>query len=69
MSRSLRDFSRIVVKIGSALLVEQGELKRSWLNALIADVVKLSDAGAEVLLVSSGSIALGVVFSGCRVGR
>ncbi len=59
MSRSLRDFSRIVVKIGSALLVEQGELKRSWLNALIADVVKLSDAGAEVLLVSSGSIALG----------
>lgn len=59
MSRSLRDFSRIVVKIGSALLVEHGELKRSWLNALIADVVKLSDAGAEVLLVSSGSIALG----------
>lgn len=59
MSRSLRDFSRIVVKIGSALLVEQGELKRSWLNALIADVVKLCDAGAEVLLVSSGSIALG----------
>jgi len=59
MSRSLRDFSRIVVKIGSALLVEQGELKRSWLNALVADVVKLSDAGAEVLLVSSGSIALG----------
>lgn len=59
MSRSLRDFSRIVVKIGSALLDKQGELKRSWLNALIADVVKLSDAGAEVLLVSSGSIALG----------
>lgn len=59
MSRSLRDFSRIVVKIGSALLVEHGELKRSWLNALIADVVKLSDSGAEVLLVSSGSIALG----------
>ncbi len=59
MSRSLRDFSRIVVKIGSALLVERGELKRNWLNALVADVVKLSDAGAEVLLVSSGSIALG----------
>ncbi|GAB2185325.1 glutamate 5-kinase [Roseibium sp. LAB1] len=59
MSRSLKDFSRIVVKIGSALLVEKGELKRTWLNALIADVVKLSDAGAEVLVVSSGSIALG----------
>ncbi|MGX1498021.1 glutamate 5-kinase [Labrenzia sp. MBR-25] len=59
MSRSLKDYSRIVVKIGSALLVEKGELKRSWLNALIADVVRLSDAGAEMLLVSSGSIALG----------
>jgi glutamate 5-kinase len=59
MSRSLKDYSRIVVKIGSALLVEKGELKRNWLNALVADVVRLSDAGAEVLLVSSGSIALG----------
>jgi glutamate 5-kinase len=59
MSRSLKDYSRIVVKIGSALLVEKGELKRSWLNALIADVVSLSNAGAEMLLVSSGSIALG----------
>ncbi|TYC67412.1 glutamate 5-kinase [Stappia sp. BW2] len=59
MSRSLKDYSRIVVKIGSALLVEKGELKRNWLNALVADVVRLSDGGAEVLLVSSGSIALG----------
>jgi len=59
MSRSLKSYSRIVVKIGSALLVGEGELKRAWLDALIADVVGLARAGADVLLVSSGSIALG----------
>jgi glutamate 5-kinase len=58
-SRSLQSYSRIVVKIGSALLVEQGELKRAWLDAMISDIVSLVDAGSEVLIVSSGSIALG----------
>lgn len=56
---SLKSYSRIVVKIGSALLVENGTLKRSWLDALVCDVADLLDTGAEVLLVSSGSIALG----------
>ncbi|MHA7774613.1 glutamate 5-kinase [Roseibium sp. M-1] len=59
MSRSLKSYSRIVVKIGSALLVEQGVLKRAWLDALVSDVVSLAEAGAEMLIVSSGSIALG----------
>jgi glutamate 5-kinase len=58
-SRSLNSYSRIVVKIGSALLVEQGELKRAWLDALISDIVSVANSGAEVLIVSSGSIALG----------
>ena len=58
-ARSLKGHSRIVVKIGSALLVEQGELKRAWLDALVSDVVSLAEAGAEMLIVSSGSIALG----------
>lgn len=57
--RTLKTHSRIVVKIGSALLVEDGALKRAWLEALVSDVVGLLEAGAEVLLVSSGSIALG----------
>lgn len=56
---SLRSYSRIVVKIGSALLVENGALKQAWLEALISDVAALLEGGAEVLLVSSGSIALG----------
>ena len=57
---SASSFKRIVIKIGSALLVDRETgLKRDWLNSLCADVNMLRDAGCEVLLVSSGAIALG----------
>ena len=50
---------RVVVKIGSALLVENGALRSAWLTALAADVAALRARGADVVVVSSGSIALG----------
>ena len=52
---------RIVVKIGSALLAERGtgKLKREWLTSLMDDVAALAQAGKDVVLVSSGAIALG----------
>ncbi|MGR3501088.1 glutamate 5-kinase [Pseudaestuariivita sp.] len=52
---------RIVVKIGSALLVDRatGALRETWLTALAADVAALRARGIDVVLVSSGSIALG----------
>ena len=52
---------RIVVKIGSALLVERetGRLKSEWLASLMDDVAALAKAGKSVVLVSSGAIALG----------
>lgn len=52
---------RLVVKIGSALLVDQasGELRRDWLAALAADVAEARARGQDVAIVSSGSIALG----------
>ena len=52
---------RIVVKIGSALLADRatGMLKASWLASLMDDVAALHRAGKEVVLVSSGAIALG----------
>jgi glutamate 5-kinase len=55
----LSAYRRIVVKIGSSLLVERGQLKRVWLDALVDDVAGLAARGADVLLVSSGAIALG----------
>ncbi len=52
---------RVVIKIGSSLLVhpEGGTLRRSWLEALAEDVARLRGRGQDVLIVSSGSIALG----------
>ncbi|MEO1106827.1 MAG: glutamate 5-kinase [Pseudomonadota bacterium] len=53
--------SRLVVKIGSALLVDRqsGVLRSDWLKSLAQDVAWLKGQGADVILVSSGSIALG----------
>lgn len=52
---------RVVIKIGSALLVDrqEGGLRRDWLVALAQDIAMLHRAGVDVVLVSSGSIALG----------
>ncbi len=57
----LTDAKRLVVKIGSALLVDRvtGALRTDWLTSLAADVARLKFGGADVVLVSSGSIALG----------
>ena len=58
---SLTSAKRIVVKIGSALLVDRdkGTLKSDWLRSLADDVAWLRGQGIDVVLVSSGSIALG----------
>lgn len=52
---------RIVIKIGSALLVEgqTGALKSQWLESLVAEIAELKSRGADVIVVSSGAIALG----------
>ena len=54
-------FRRVVLKVGSALLVDQrqGRLKQAWLAALAEDIAALHADGADVLVVSSGAIALG----------
>ena len=56
-----RDARRVVVKIGSALLVdpETGRVRAIWLNSLADDIARLRQAGKHVVIVSSGSIALG----------
>ena len=61
MSGRLASARRVAIKIGSSLLVERdsGLLRRAWLDALLDDVAVLRRTGAEVLLVSSGAIALG----------
>lgn len=58
--QSLGKYRRITVKIGSALLVDRATgLKRDWLASLADDIAALTKGGAEILVVSSGAIALG----------
>ena len=58
---SLKDFRRIVVKVGSSLLVDSsaGKLNSDWLASLAADIASLHKEKRDVLAVSSGAIALG----------
>lgn len=57
---TLTTAKRLVVKIGSALLVGRDTgLRTEWLQSLAADVARIRARGTDVILVSSGSIALG----------
>ena len=58
---SLSSFRRIVVKVGSSLLVDAaaGSLKRDWLASLASDIARLHAQKRDVIVVSSGAIALG----------
>jgi glutamate 5-kinase len=57
---ALAGAKRLVVKIGSALLVDDGGLVRhAWLNNLVDDIVRCRVRGQEVIIVSSGAIAVG----------
>lgn len=56
----LKDLRRLVVKIGSALLVDAGNrIDRNWLNDLAEDIASLRGSGHQVLIVSSGAVAVG----------
>ena len=57
----LTSSKRLVVKIGSSILVDEkkGEIRGDWLKALAHDVARLHSKGCEIVLVSSGAIRLG----------
>jgi glutamate 5-kinase len=57
----LSQFRRITIKVGSSLLVDQelGGARRDWLIALADDIAALHREGADILIVSSGAVALG----------
>jgi glutamate 5-kinase len=58
---ALNDFRRIVVKVGSSLLVDStaGRVKQEWLASLVQDIAALQRDKRDLLVVSSGAIALG----------
>jgi glutamate 5-kinase len=71
VSYRLSAAKRVIVKVGSALLVDQkaGTIKAAWLSSLVDDLVALKAAGADVILVSSGAIALGRRSLGLPAGK
>ena len=71
MIERLKDLAaarRLVVKVGSSLLVERGAPREGWLRSLAKDIAALKATGCEVIVVSSGAIALGAATLGMAKG-
>ena len=68
LTPTLKDAKRVVIKIGSALLVGEQGLKEAWLASLAEDIAMLRKRGTQVAIVSSGSIALGRAVLGLEGG-
>ncbi len=66
-----KNVNRIVIKIGSALLVDEktGEIRSEWLSSVASDVAQLREMGKDIILVSSGSIALGRQILGLKMSK
>ncbi|MEO1249073.1 MAG: glutamate 5-kinase [Pseudomonadota bacterium] len=66
----LGEAKRIIVKVGSALLVDEakGHIRQSWLDSLAKDIADLHGRGCQVAVVSSGAIAVGREHLGLRSG-
>jgi glutamate 5-kinase len=69
-SPQVGQFRRVVLKVGSSLLVDRarGRLNHAWLAALAEDIADLHAKGADVLVVSSGAIAMGRTVLGLPAG-
>jgi glutamate 5-kinase len=70
-ARRLKEARRLVIKVGSALLVDgrSGRLNRSWLETLADDIALAAGRGQQVIVVSSGAIALGRRHLGLAKGK
>lgn len=68
---SLTKAARVVVKIGSSLLIDKhdGTLNRTWLDSLAGELAKMMSDGQQVMLVSSGAIALGKSYLELKPGQ
>jgi glutamate 5-kinase len=65
----LQNAKRIVIKLSSSLLVNATELNRLWLEDFIEDILLCLQAGQQVMLVSSGAVALGRRALGLPAGQ
>ena len=67
---ALSDFRRLVIKVGSSLLIgSDGHVHRGWLEGLADDIASLQGNDHQVLIVSSGAIAIGSTVLGINKRR
>jgi glutamate 5-kinase len=59
ISAHIQNAEIIVIKVGSSLLIKDGQLNQAWLSALAADLADARARGQKVMIVSSGAVALG----------
>ena len=64
----LRDAKRLVIKVGSALLISEGKARSEWLASLAQEIAQIGASGTQVIVVSSGAIALGAAKLGLPKG-
>ena len=58
--KQLNSYKNIIIKIGSSLIVdESGSIREEWLNSLVEDIANLKKNSKNVIIVTSGAIALG----------
>ena len=63
---TINQAARLVVKIGSSLLLQNDTLNRDWLAAMAQDLAKLSKDGKKLIVVSSGAVSLGCASLGLK---
>ena len=58
--KQLNSYKNIIIKIGSSLIVdESGSIREEWLNSLVQDIANLKKNSKNIIIVTSGAIALG----------
>ena len=64
------ELRRLVIKIGSALMIDDnGRVNRDWLIDLAEDILSFRESGQQILIVSSGAVALGSRVLGLNTQR
>lgn len=69
--RALRQAKRIVLKFGSSLIIDpaSGEARSAWLLTVAQDVAQARSLGQQIVIVSSGAVALGRGALGLPAGK
>ena len=64
MQNEINAAKRVVIKVGSSLLIRDGALDKQWLTGLAEEIKTASARGQQIMVVTSGAVALGSAGAG-----